>query len=103
MENLELMPYNKQTRQPTQQELTGYRSLAAAIFSQAVFDATDKRGTVEKFIGSYTWLKLGGYYFLTEILAMDLDQSKYDRFLNQLKSGEYEMFRSIFSKKEVQI
>ena len=32
MDNLELMTYAKQTRQPSQAELLGYRSLATAIF-----------------------------------------------------------------------
>ena len=103
MTKIETMNYKPQREWVTEQELTGYRSLCASIFQQAVFDATDKRGKVENFLDAYGWLQLQGYYFLSEILGMDLDQSRYNRFLNQLKSGDYEMFKSIFIKKEVNI
>ena len=103
MAKIENMTYKPQREPVSEQELKGYRSLCTGIFQQAVFDATNKRGTVENFLDAYGWLLLQGYYFLTEILGMDLNQSKYDHFLNQLKSGEYEMFKSIFIKKEVNI
>jgi len=103
MAKIELTCYKPQREPVSEQELKGYRSLCTGIFQQAVFDATNKRGTVENFLDAYGWLLLQGYYFLTEILGMDLNQSKYDHFLNQLKSGEYEMFKSIFIKKEVNI
>jgi len=101
MANLELMNYKPQREPVSEQELTAYRTLATAIFSQAVFDVTDKRCTVEKFISAYTWLTMGGYFFLHELLGMDIDQSKYDRFLDQLRSGEFEMRNSKFIKKGV--
>jgi hypothetical protein len=103
MAKIENLNYKSQREPVTQQELIAYRSLCAGIFQQAVFDATDKRGTVENFISAYTWLIKAGYCFLTEILAMDLDRSRYDNFIRQLKSGDYEMFRSIFRQKEVKI
>lgn len=101
MEKIENLNYKPQREPVSEQELKGYRSLCTGIFQQAVFDATNKRGTVENFISAYTWLLIAGYEFLTDILGMELDQSRYDNFIRQLKSGEYEMFKSIFSKKEV--
>jgi len=103
MEKIENMNYKPQREPVSEQELIAYRSLCTGIFRQAVFDATDKRGTVKNFMSAYTWLFIAGYEFLTDILGMELDQSRYDQFLAQLKSGDYEMFKSIFSKKEVQI
>ena len=103
MEKIENMTYKPQRDPVSEQELKGYRSLCAGIFQQAVFDATDKRGTVKNFMSAYTWLFIAGYEFLTDILGMELDQSRYDNFIRQLKSGEYEITYSIFSKKEVKI
>ncbi len=101
MANLELMNYKPQRDPVSEQELIAYRSLCAGIFQQAVFDATNKNTEVENFIGAYTWLIVAGYFFLTEMLGMDLDRSRYDNFIRQLKSGDYEMFKSIFRQKEV--
>jgi len=101
MANLELMNYKPQREPVSEQELIAYRSLCTGIFRQAVVDATDKRGTVINFMSAYTWLFIDGYGFLTDILGMELDQSRYNQFLNQLKSGDYEISKSIFSKKEV--
>lgn len=103
MANLELMNYKPQRDPVSEQELIAYRSLCTGIFRQAVFDATDKRGTVKNFMSAYTWLFIAGYEFLTDILGMELDQSRYNQFLNQLKSGDYEMLNSIFRPREVKI
>lgn len=101
MEKIENLNYKSQRERVSQQELIAYRTLYAGIFQQAVFDATNKNTEVENFIGAYTWLIMAGYFFLTEMLGMDLDRSRYDKFISQLKSGNYRMFKSVFIKKEV--
>ena len=47
----------------------------------------DTRATVTSYLDAYIWLLGFGYYFLTEILGMDLDQSRYNRFLQELRTG----------------
>jgi len=101
MAKLENLSYKPQREPVSEQEVIGYRSLCASIFQQAVFDATDKRGKVENFLDAYGWLQLQGYYFLSEILGMKLDRSRYDKFISQLKSGNYRMFKSMFIEKGV--
>jgi len=68
-----------------------YATLAAAVFEQAVMDASDKQSPVDTFLESIVWLRVYGLFFLNEMLGVNVGRVQYNELLQDLLDGNCQM------------
>lgn len=64
-----------------------YANLAAAVFEQAVIDASDKQAPVDIFLDAIVWLRVYGLNYLSEIAGVNIGEEKYNQLLKDLLDG----------------
>jgi len=68
-----------------------YANLAAAVFEQAVRDASDKHAPVDIFLDAIVWLRVYGLKYLNELLGVNVGQVQYNELLQDLLDGNCQM------------
>lgn len=68
-----------------------YANLAAAVFEQAVRDASDKKAPVYIFLDAIVWLRVYGLKYLNELLGVNVGQVQYNELLQDLLDGSCQM------------
>ena len=68
-----------------------YATLAAAVFEQAVIDASDKQAPVDIFLDAIVWLRVYGLNYLNELLGVNVGRVQYNELLQDLLDGNCQM------------